>query len=561
MYDGEQMKSLFHITSHCAEKITTLTAALLLAVSCSGAAMAAEAQAVPERYKDTNVILVSLQCLRPDHLGVYGYKRDTSPNIDRLAKSSILFDNTIAQANLTPVAMMSVLTSQYPRVNGMIAFDAAKDAVTSRTLPEILKYYGYTTAAVSGSPEFFMRYDTESGTEIKLGDVFSRSFDYFGRTRKGLGSSLRVAPTESLDWIQKNKDKKFFMWIASGVIHVPYAAGVPREQRTIYDPPGYTPFWDKFHSIKAEEGAPDDTTYDVLMRLYKDEYYLGFKPVYKITPTDYSYIVSRYDAAIRYTDNFIGQLMETLEKNGLSKNTILIIHSIHGEDLGERDTYVHYDLSESAVKSALVVRLPNGEQGGRKIADQVQGLDIVPTVLDYLGIPRDYSQQGNSLLPLINGEPGAVGTEYAYIDRIPWWEHTLSRWYLEFKNSQTNYPESEKTPVKEYGAMLRAAFPTGSYPPGDIAIRTKQWKLFIRKEPRLLEKVSWYAYITGIPRQYGEVELYDIIADPYERTNVASKHPEVVELLKTKLLAWDASVERKKAVYGAGEKRFIIPYP
>ncbi len=548
---------------HSPSVIIRCTAFVLLAALSLGVAVsnAEESPILPERYKDTNVILVSLQCLRPDHLGVYGYKRNTSPNIDRLAKSSILFDNTIAQANLTPVAMMSVLTSQYPRVNGMIAFDAAKDAVTSRTLPEILKYYGYTTAAVSGSPEFFMRYDTESGTEIKLGDVFSRSFDYFGRTRKGLGSSLRVAPVESLDWISKNKDKKFFMWIASGVIHVPYAAGVPREERTLYDPPGYTPFWDKFHSIKAEEGAPDDTTYDVLMRIYKDEYYLGFKPVYKLTPTDYSYIVSRYDAAIRYTDNFIGQLMDTLEKNNLTKNTILIIHSIHGEDLGERDTYVHYDLSESAVKSALVVRLPGGEQGGKKIADQVQGLDIMPTVLDYLGIPRDYSQQGASLLPLIKGEPGATGTEFAYIDRIPWWEHTLSRWYLEFKNSQTNYPESEKTPVKEYGAMLRAAFPPGSYPPGDIAIRTKQWKMILRKDPRLLEKVSWYGYITGQTLQYGDIELYDIVADPNERTNVAAKNPEVARSLKTKLMEWDTSVERKKAVYGAGEKRFIIPYP
>ena len=227
--------------------------ALLVAASspAQGASLSAAESALVERYQNTNVILVSLQCLRPDHLGVYGYKRDTSPNIDRLAKSSILFDNTIAQANLTPVAMMSVLTSQYPRVNGMIAFDAAKDAVNSRTLPEILKYYGYTTAAVSGSPEFFMRYDTESGTEIKLGDVFSRSFDYFGRTRKGLGSSLRVAPTESLDWIQKNKDKKFFMWIASGVIHVPYAAGVPNSEKTIFDPPGYKPFWSNFHSVSG----------------------------------------------------------------------------------------------------------------------------------------------------------------------------------------------------------------------------------------------------------------------------------------------------------------------
>lgn len=513
------------------------------------------------RYENTNVILVSLQCLRPDHLGVYGYQRDTSPHIDRLAQSSVLFDDTTAQANLTPVAMMSVLTSQYPRVNGMIAFDTARDAVKSRTLPEILQYYGYTTAAVSGSPEFFMRYDTESGTEIKLGDVFSRSFDYFGRTRKGLGSSLRVLPTESLDWLQRNRDKKFFLWIASGVIHVPYAAGVPKAEKTIFDPPGYKPFWEKFHSIKAEEGASDDTTYDVLMRLFKTEYYLGFKPVHTITKEDQAYIVSRYDASIRHTDKFIGNLVATLEKTGLAKNTILIIHSIHGEDLGERGTYVHYDLSEPVTRSALLMRFPAGDYGGKRVPEQVQGLDIVPTVLDYLGIPRDNSQQGESLLPLVRGDKGATGTEYAFIDRIPWWEHTLSRWYLEFKNSQTDYPDTEKVPVAAYGKMLKTAFPQNSYPPGDIAVRTRQWKLVIRKVPRLLERVSWYGYITGKPLQYGDVELYDIVKDPWMLRNVAADNPAVVADLKKRLLQWDNSVEQRKGIYGAGEKRFIIPYP
>jgi len=541
--------------------VAAIAALMSVHAPFSGRAHAAGKAEPQNRHDNTNVILVSLQCLRPDHLGVYGYKRDTSPNIDKLAKSSVLFDDTTAQANLTPVAMMSVLTSQYPRVNGMIAFDAAKEAVKSRTLPEILHYYGYTTAAVSGSPEFFMRYDTESGTEIKLGDVFSRSFDYFGRTRKALGASLRVLPMESLDWLQKNRDKKFFLWIASGVIHVPYAAGVPKAEKTIYDPPGYKPFWEKFHSIKAEEGAADDTTYDVLMRIVKGKYYLGFQPVHDITPEDQSYIVSRYDASIRHTDRFIGELVATLEQTGLAKNTILIIHSIHGEDLGERGTYVHYDLSEPVTRSALLMRFPAGDKGGRRVTEQVQGIDIVPTLLDYLGIPRDHGLQGQSLMPLVKGEKGAKGTEYAFIDRIPWWEHTLSRWYLEFKNSQTDYPDSEKKPVYEYGNMLRSAFPAGTYPPGDIAIRTKQWKLILRKNPRLLEKVSWYGFITDKPLKYGDVELYDHRADPLEQNNVAEKHPEVTADLKARLLEWDASVEKRKASYGVGEKRFIIPYP
>ena len=109
--------------------------------------------------------------------------------------------------------------------------------------------------------------------------------------------------------------------------------------------------------------------------------------------------------------------------------------------------------------------------------------------------------------------------------------------------------------------MMRKAFPPGSYPPGDIAIRTKQWKLILRKNPRLLEKVSWYGFITGRPLQYDDVELYDILADPLEQHNVAAQNPKVANDLKAKLLQWDASVEKKKASYGTGEKRFIIPYP
>jgi hypothetical protein len=76
-----------------------------------------------------------------------------------------------------------------------------------------------------------------------------------------------------------------------------------------------------------------------------------------------------------------------------------------------------------------------------------------------------------------------------------------------------------------------------------------------------LEKVSWYGFITGNPLKYGDVELYDIIADPWEQKNVAMQNPEIANSLKAKLMEWDASVEKTKASYGTGEKRFIIPYP
>lgn len=517
------------------------------------------------RHDNVNVVLVSLQCLRPDHTGIGGYKRDTTPCLDELAKSSVVFDQSIAHANLTPIAMMAALTSQYPRVNGMVAFDVTKDAVPARTLPEVLKYYGYKTAAVLSSPEFFMRFDGESGKVIDLRDVFSRPFDDYIRTRRGAGSSPRVVPSESLDWIEKNKREKFFLWVASGSIHVPFASTVPPAERNIYDPPGYVPFWTKFFPVYGNEGAAEDPTWDILIRIWKGEYYQGFKPVHKLTPDDYAYIASRYDASVRYTDKFVGDLVGKLKREGLWEKTLFVVYSIHGDDLGERDTYLNYDLSETVVKNSLIVHFPGDQYGGRRVSDQVQGIDIMPTLLDYLDIPRGHDQQGITLLPLVRNDPGAKGSEYAFIDRLPWWEHWLSRYYLEFRFHDpqiSNYPPSEKEAILAYGKMLKEQIPIDSYPPGDIAIRTNRWKLIHRKDPRRLEKVTWFGYITGKPLRSVDFELYDLVADPLERRNVIDENPAVVADLKARLLEWDASVEKRKASYvGTSEKRYIIPYP
>ncbi len=523
-------------------------------------------KAPDRRFENTNVILVSLQCLRPDHMGIGGYTRNTTPNLDEISRSSVLFQNSISHTNLTPVAMMAALTGQYPRVNGLVTFDVTKDSVSARTMPEILKYYGYSTAAVVTSPEFVMRFDGESGKVIDLRDVFSRSYDDYIWPRRHVGKSMRVLPTESLDWLEKNKTRKFFLWIATGSIHPPYAATVPPAEKTLYDPPGYTPFWTKFFPVSGNEGGPDDPTIDLLLRIWDGEYYQGFKPVYRLTPDDADYIRARYDAGVHYTDGFIGELFNKLRQTGLDKNTVVIFYSIHGKALGERGTFINYDLYEPVLKNLLMVRFPDGQYAGRRISEQVQGIDILPTLLSYLGIPIAADLQGNDLMPLVRGEAGAKGTEYAFIDRMPWWEHWMSRFFLEFKFHdplRTNHPPSEEEAIVAYAKMLNEAFPLDAYPPGDIAVRTNKWKLIVRKDLRLLNKVSWPRFITGGKRAFtDDTELYDLVADPHEMHNVAAENPKVVEELKAKLLAWDANIEKRKAPYHrAGEKRYLIPYP
>jgi arylsulfatase A-like enzyme len=165
-------------------------------------------------------------------------------------------------------------------------------------------------------------------------------------------------------------------------------------------------------------------------------------------------------------------------------------------------------------------------------------------------------------MPLVQGDIIAAPEEFAYIDRIPWWEFNLSRWYLEFQRAKgANFPPSEKAGLDDYRAMLKSSFDKLDYPPGDIAIRTSEWKLILRKNKELLGTVSWWGFITGRKQDIEETVLYDLKNDPFEKKNVAKDKPEVVARLRAKLLAWDGSIEKQKAHYGKDEKRFIIPYP
>jgi arylsulfatase A-like enzyme len=548
--------------SHAATVGLLSTALLLLStVSSVRGEHSPPATAPKARHENTNVILISLQCLRADHLGAYGYKRNTSANIDQLAGKSVLFENAISQANLTPVAQMSVLTSQYPRVNGMVSFEVTKDMVTARTLPEILKYYGYTTAATISSPEFFMRFDTTGGELINPGDVFSRSFDYYGRTARGPeGASLRVAPVDAFNWLKNNSDKKFFLWIGSGLLHMPYSAAVPAPYKTMYDPPGYTPFWKRLPQLQGR--GDDSPSYDIFSRVYKNDFYWDFKPVYHLTEEDNQYITARYDAGVYYTDLFIGNLMKLLDSLKLTEKTLIVLQSMHGDDLGENGLYFHYDVTDPVIKNALMFRFPQAEYGGRRVNEQISNLDVMPTILNYLEIPPPNEAQGESLLPLIRGEKGAVGSKQVFIDRLPWWEYTLSRWYLDMQSATgKEFTPAETEKLTGYQKDLKDNFSRLGYPPGDIAIRTLEWKLILRKNSALLDTLSWWGFITGLPQHNTEVELYDLKNDPQEKFNVAEKRPEIVARLKKSLLEWDSSVENRKMKYAPVNKRIIIPYP
>ncbi|MDD2854344.1 MAG: sulfatase [Desulfuromonadaceae bacterium] len=549
----------------CGNTAKTLMVALLMSVFYfPGDCIAAEKVKLPERHEYTNVIMISLDILRSDHLGAYGYKRETTPQIDKLARQSVLFENSIAHSYLTPVAQMSVITGQYPRRHGMVSFEVTRDQVAKRTLPEILKYYGYQTAAVASSPEFFMRYDTESGKIVNPKDIFSQGFDFYGRTMPDDTGSARVNPVAALEWLKANKEKKFFLWVETGMLHPPYSQTVPAPYKTRFDPPEYTPFYEKFPIKPGLKNVDRGVPTEALFHVYRDKYYLDFEPVYTLEQKDIDFIKGRYDAALYYTDMFIGELLKELDALNLSGKTLVVFHSIHGEGLGEHGYYFHHDVFDTEVKTALMFRFPGNEKGGVRVSHQTQGIDILPTILDYLQIPADHEAQGASMMPLINGDDKKYeGSEYAFIDRLPWWEHVLGGWHLEHQSErEAQYTPLEIKKMKAYQVLLQSKIGGNKYPPECIAVRTNKWKLILRQRNLLLEDISWWNFISGDKYPVAGLELFDLINDPMEQKNVANEHPDVVEKLKVKLLEWDAANNKNRGEFKpVSRPSLIIPYP
>lgn len=552
--------------SSCFEQMVSAAAAVFAMVMfCSPGSAGAASTAPPrEKHEYTNVIMISVDILRADHLGAYGYKKGTSPQIDRLAGQSVLFENSIAHSYLTPVAHMSVITGQYPRQHGMVSFEVTRDQVAKRTLPEILKYYGYETAAVASSPEFFMRYDTESGKIVNPKDIFSRSFDFYGRTMPDETGSTRVNPVAALNWLKANKDKKFFLWVETGMLHPPYSQTVPQPYKSKFDPSDYTPFYDRFPIRLGRENVDRGVPTEALFHVYKGNYYLDFEPIYRLEQKDVDFIRGRYDAGVYYTDMFIGELLNTLDSLKLSGKTLVVFHSIHGENLGEHGYFFHHDVYDTEVKAALMFRFPGNEKAGMRITRQTQGIDILPTILDYLQIPANHEAQGASMMPLVDGdEAGYKGSEYAFIDRLPWWEYVLGGWHLEHQSErEAQYTPLEIAKMKDYRTLLQEKIGGGQYPPQCIAIRTNQWKLILRQRSKLLEEISWWNFISGTRFPVETIELFDLVRDPAEQKNVAREYPQVVEKLKKKLLEWDEANQKNRVqAKPASGPALIIPYP
>ena len=307
------------------------------------------------------IILISIDTLRADHLGIYGYHRDTSPQIDALAKESIVFENAVVQSPWTLPSHMSIMTSLYPASHGVLKRNnyLADEHVT---LAELLREKGYTTAAFA------------DGAFMKGVYGFKQGFDiYDGDTTIGIEHILPKAQ----QWLEENKASPFFLFIHCYDVHDPYAPPPPYD--TIFHDFTYTgnfiPTTKNLQTV-AWEGME-----------VKDE--------------DLRHIEALYDGGIRYTDEKIGEFLSYLQAAGLKENTLIIITSDHGEEFQEHGSFLHWQIySRPNLHVPLIMHIPGYPRKEIRIEELVQSIDILPTILDSARLPPHPSAQGRSLLPL-----------------------------------------------------------------------------------------------------------------------------------------------------------------
>jgi len=317
-----------------------------------------------------NVLLITLDTTRADYLGAYGNRSIETPNLDALAGEGVLFRQASASTPLTLPSHTTMMTGRFPvqhgvRDNGGFFLDSAET-----TLAEVLSKHGLNSFAILGAFVLHHMWGLDQGFATyndEFGDFDPRADNPLHVQRSGAEVVRRA-----IDWWEAHPGERFFGWVH------------------LYDP--HTP----------HEPPPD------LARRYPDDL---------------------YGAEIAYTDRLIGALLDYLKNHGLAENTLVIVAGDHGEGLGDHGEGEHgVFLYDSTMRVPLIVRTPGSAHRGT--VDSLVGLvDLMPTVLDYLGIPLPEGVEGRSLLPLMRGESATPREIYAeaYYGRLHYgWSELIS---------------------------------------------------------------------------------------------------------------------------------------
>lgn len=342
-----------------------------------------------------NLVILSIDTLRRDHLGVYGYPQNTSPNIDRLARRSVVFDQAVTVHVSTAPAHGTILTGRYPGSHG-IQRNGMRLIRGVPTLAETMADHGLATGAFV------------SGWTLQRHTGLDRGFSVYDDELDGPGAGARrtgnLTTNAALSWLraQVAAERDFFLFLHLFEPHWPY------------DPPAQD-------ALRFLRGQHELTTISKPVHLNR------LLSVNRLTPFEQREYVARYDGEISVADRLVDRLLDGLEELDVAHNTVVIMLSDHGETLFEREWTMDHGTRpyEEQARVPMVLHIPGDLSAGRRVSEQVSLLDVVPTLLDVFGIENPDGVQGRSLLSLARGQAATTAPRPAFItarsvpERVP----------------------------------------------------------------------------------------------------------------------------------------------
>jgi len=370
------------------------------------------------------IILITIDCLRPDHLQLYGYNKNIAPNIEKVSKRAIIFDNAIANSAYTVGSFYSIFTSTTPTLDG----DYAPIPNYKRILAEILQEDSILTCAIHSNPhlgklcnyhkgfdDFIDLKDSQQQTvkqnfkkkvslivnRLKLNKLIEKlsqnvnlidRLPSFVLEMKSPYADAKTITINALNWLKKNYNKSFFLWIHFMDAHRPY---LPH------------PEYIKKVSNKTFSSSE-------IRQLNNTFNFTEDSDVYKTISNEFiNNVKVLYDTGIYYIDHFLGILFTYLKKLAIFDSTNLIITSDHGQSLFNHNKISHRDsLYDELLKVPFIIKPDYLAIKQKRIKDQIELNDLAPTILNFFNIAKEKDFSGVNLIPLIEGENNFFHSNY-----------------------------------------------------------------------------------------------------------------------------------------------------
>ncbi len=424
------------------------------------------------------VLYIDVDCLRPDHLGCYGYARPTSPNIDRLAADSLLLTNCHTSDAPCLPSRAALLSGRFGINNGVTCHDGPASQLRyagrghshhpeGRMLMRVFQDQGWNTVSFSGFAQRHVAWWYVAGFT-----------EHHGSKLAGGSENADDVNSLVLEWLREHgREDNWLLHAHFWDVHTPYVAP------------------ERYVEMAADGPLPEFPDEETVRRDYAEMYgprtprdWWG--PTWERGPADVPYDIAdredlgrwfdALDGTVRYADRAVGQLLDALETVGIAEETVVILSSDHGEAIGELGMYFeHGNATEGVTRVPLIIRWPGLTHGGRAFDGLLYQLDLCPTLTEMLDLPTPSRWDGRSFAAALRGEPSEGRSHLVCGCGI----YSFQR-----------------------------------------AVRTPRW--------RLIRTIHSGIY------PYEPLYLHDLENDPHRRTNVATERPEVVARLDHLLCDW-----------------------